>query len=53
MKDFYAPATEELPTPQMEFIDVDEDTFHRRVVLLIRASRGQPHVDSMLSSTAT
>jgi len=33
VKDFFAPATEELPTPQMEFIDVDEDTFHRRVVL--------------------
>ncbi len=33
VKDFYAPATTGLPTPQMEFIDVDEDTFHRRVVL--------------------
>ena len=33
VKDFYAPPAAGLPTPEMCFVDVDEDIFHQRVVL--------------------
>ena len=33
VKDFLAPATTGLPAPKMSFVEVDEETFHRRVVL--------------------
>ena len=33
VKDFYAPPTDGLPTPEISFVDVDEATFTERVVL--------------------
>ena len=33
VKNFYAPPTEDLPTPEMSFVDIDEETFADRVVL--------------------
>jgi galactokinase/mevalonate kinase-like predicted kinase len=33
VKDFYAPPTDGLPTPEISFVDVDEETFIERVVL--------------------
>jgi len=33
VKDFYAPATDELPVPELTYVDVDGEIFQRRVVL--------------------
>jgi galactokinase/mevalonate kinase-like predicted kinase len=33
VKDFYAPPTDGLPTPELSYVDVDADLFRRRVVL--------------------
>lgn len=33
VKDFYAPPTDALPTPQMRFVEVDADAFNERVLL--------------------
>ena len=33
VKDFYAPPTDGLPAPELTYVDVDAETFHRRVVL--------------------
>ena len=33
VKDYYAPPTEGLPAPELTYVDVDSEEFHRRVVL--------------------
>lgn len=33
VKDFYAPPTDELPAPELEFVEIDEAAFTRRIVL--------------------